>query len=235
MSAAREEPYARGNSITRSHSRYERRYDRYDEQRRRLDQETPQPSADPEPERHYSRDHSVDQGYPEDPYHHQIRHSRREYIPIDDPVPPIRYRYTGDQADAPPSTFVEDYDEPHYQYVRVHREPREVRAPYPHPTNRYVSDRPPGESDHLIQYVPVSYNRDTLHRGDPHYDDRPYVYYEERPARPPYGPEGGLERVNYEADIGPADGRRVFEGEAGPPSVPPPLPATERGFLSSSR
>jgi len=236
MSAAREEPYARGNSITRSHSRYERRYDRYDEQRRRLDQETPQPSADPEPERHYSRDHSVDQGYPEDPYYHQIRHSRREYIPIDDPAPPIRYRYTGDPADAPPPTFVEDYDEPHtYQYVRVHREPREVRAPYPHPTNRYVSDRPSGESDHLIQYVPVPYNRDTLHRGDPHYDDRPYVYYEERPARPPYGPEGGLERVNYEADIGPVDGRRRFESEAGPPSVPPPLPATERGFLSSSR
>ncbi|OCL11927.1 hypothetical protein AOQ84DRAFT_335103 [Glonium stellatum] len=238
MSAAREEPYARGNSIARSHSRYERRYERYDEARRRLDQETPQPSADPEPERNYSRDHSVDQGYPEDPYYHQIRHPRREYIPVDEHPPhsAIRYRYAGDSGDAPPPPLVDDYDEhPTYQYVRVHREPREARAPHPNPITRYVPDRPSSQSDHLIEYVPMSYNRDTVHRGDPHYDDRQYVFYEERPARPPYDPEGQQERIRYEANVGPADGRRPFESEPEPPGVPPPLPTAERAFLNSSR
>lgn len=218
MSVARDEPYARGQSITRTHSRYgrERKYERYEEERRRLDQETPQPNAEPEPEGPYSRDRSVDQAYPDDPYYHQIRHSSQEYIPVNDRAsyPPVRYRYDGAPSDVPPPTFINEYGEP-IQYVRVQRAPRVIRASYP---TQYVSGRPhPGEPDHPVEYAPASHNRGPV---------RPYVYHEGRPARQPYEAEGELERVQFE-DVGP---------EASTPAgLAPPPQGVERRFLNPSR
>ncbi|KAF2187107.1 hypothetical protein K469DRAFT_570881 [Zopfia rhizophila CBS 207.26] len=197
MSVARDEPYARGASMSRTQSR---RYERYEEQRRRIDQqETPHPDRDYDPT--YSRDQSVDQGPPDDPYYHQIRHAPREYVPVQEslhPYSPARYRYTGPPEDARgPPIYVAKYGQPVHEYeiIRVPRDPRQPRPQYlSHPPARYV---PEHHSDH-IQYVPVPYDRAPpthLPRGaDPRYD-RPssYVYYEERempPRRPEFEPEG---------------------------------------------
>jgi hypothetical protein len=180
MSAAREDPYARGNGIQRSHSRYERRYERYEEQRRRLDQEgkTPAPATGEDRERERDRERSrvsVDEhsGYADDPYYHQLRHSSREYVAVGDNrrasgPPPTRYvsRFATESADAPPPQYVDEFGEP-VQYVRV-------REAYP----------PRYDDRERIEYVPVAYERG-LGKGD---RGREYVYYDER--APPREREG---------------------------------------------
>ena len=203
MSVARDEPYPRGASMSRSQSR---RYERYEQQRRRIDQqETPQPNADRDYDPAYSRDQSVDQGPPDDPYYQQIRPAPREYVPIQDrlhPYSPSRVRYTGppEEARGPPPVYVDEYGQPLHEYeiIRVPRDHRPARGPYlSHPPARYV---PEHDSEH-IQYVPVSYDRPPL----PRHDGRPaeYVYYEERERPPPAR-------------------RPAFEPESEAPYEPPP-------------
>jgi hypothetical protein len=179
MSVAREEPYARGASIGRAQNR---RYDRYEETRRRIDQqEIPQPKAERDYDAAYSRDQSVDQGPPDDHYYPPVARPAREYIPIQDRLhpSPSRIRYSGpsDEGRGPPPVYVDEFGQPmhEYEYVRVPRDHGPAR-----PSSRYASE-------HDFQYVPVSYERPPL----PRHEGRPgeYVYYEERervlPARRP--------------------------------------------------
>ncbi|KAF2270419.1 hypothetical protein CC78DRAFT_573700 [Lojkania enalia] len=185
MSITRDDPYARGASMSRSQSR---RYERYEQQRRRLDkQDIPQPSADRDYDPPYSRDQSVDQAHPEDPYHHQIRHVPRErdYVPVHEGhqvYPPSRVRYARpEDPRATPPVYIDEYG---YEIIRMPREHRQPRGPnLPHPPTRYVT-----EHDSNLQYVPISYNRPPQQ-----YDDRPnsYVYYEERERAPPRRPGPG--------------------------------------------
>ncbi|KAF2109412.1 hypothetical protein BDV96DRAFT_585543 [Lophiotrema nucula] len=205
MSLARDDPYARGASMSRSQSR---RYERYEEQRRRLDQQdTPQPNADRDYDPAYSRDQSVDQAHPDDPYYHQIRHGRpeREYVSAQErlqPYSPVRRRYSGPPEDVHGArqVFVDEYGRPIQEYEIIH-----VPRDYPRPARGlHVSHAPsrfvPEHDDH-IQYVPIPYDRPPPQR----YGDRPdpYVYYEEterplprrrmppagyEPEEPPYEP-----------------------------------------------
>lgn len=193
MSVARDDPYARGASMSRSQSR---RYERYEEQRRRIDQqETPQSIiADREYDAAYSRDHSVDRSHPEDPFYRSTRPAPREFVPAHErpqPYPPARIRYAGAQEDVrgPPPVYVDEYGQPVHEYeiIRVRGDPRPPRAPHSaHPAARYVSERDPNH----VQYVPYPYDRQPPHR----YDDRPgtYVYYEERERAPPRRPGPGV-------------------------------------------
>jgi hypothetical protein len=184
MSVAREEPYVRGASIGRSQNR---RYNRYEETRRRIDQqETPQPNAERDYDAAYSRAQSIDQGPPDDHYYAPAGRPAREYVPIQDRrhPSPSRIRYSGplDEAHGPPPVYVDEFGQPLHEYeiVRVPRDHHPAR-----PSSRYASE-------HDIQYVPVSYERPPL----PRHEGRPgeYIYYEEReralPARRPmYEPE----------------------------------------------
>ncbi|KAF2648339.1 hypothetical protein K491DRAFT_642688 [Lophiostoma macrostomum CBS 122681] len=190
-SVAREEPFARGSSMSRSQSK---RYERYEEQRRRIDQqETPQPPGDRDQDPPFSRDHSVEQGPPDDPYPPPLSAAPREYVPLQDrlhPYPPSRYRYGGAPEDARGSpVYLDEYGQPlqEYEVIRVPRDYRQAR-PAPRPPSRYRT----GHDPEPFQYVPVSYDRPPPHR----YTGLPaeYVYYEERdrlpPARrPAYEPE----------------------------------------------
>jgi hypothetical protein len=195
MSAAREEPYARGPSMGRGQSK---RYERYEQQRRRIDQqETPAPRAGPEyaPAPAFSRDPSVD--YPEDPYQAGPRALPAEYVPIQDrayPYSPPRYRYAGSPEGprGPPPVYVDEYGQPVHEYeiIRVPREPGPARGPYA--SARYYEDLDPSR----LQYVPYE-------RAPPRHSSRPneYVYYDEREAplsarRPTFQQEG---ETAYEA------------------------------------
>lgn len=169
MSVAHEEPFGRGPSMSRSQSR------RYEEQRRRIDQqETPQPRAERDYEPAYSRDHSVERPSPDSTFYH--RPSSREYVSVQDriqPYSPPRYRY--DDARGPPTPmYVDEYGHPVHEYevVRVrgdHRHQRASYAPYPQPS-RYEPER--------FEYVPVPYDR-------PHqrYNSRGEYYYVEERSR----------------------------------------------------
>ncbi|KAF2705102.1 hypothetical protein K504DRAFT_460873 [Pleomassaria siparia CBS 279.74] len=190
MSVAREEPYARGASTSRAQHR---RYGRYEEQRRRIDQqETPQPNADRDYIPAYSRNQSIDQGPPNDSYYPSVRPTPREYIPIQDRLhpSPSRVRYPGpsDEERGPPPVYVDEFGHPMHEYemIRVPQNHRTARGPL-----RYS---PEYESDH-IQYVPISmYDRPLLPRHEGHGRPGEYVYYEERDRalpirRPAFEPE----------------------------------------------
>ncbi|KAF2874754.1 hypothetical protein BDV95DRAFT_514579 [Massariosphaeria phaeospora] len=203
MSVARDDPYGRSSSVNRSHSK---RYERYEEQRRRIDQqETPQPNTERDHEPPYSRDQSVDQGPVDDAYYPPARRVPREYVPVQDrlhPYSPPHVRYTGPLEDTygPPPVYVDEYGRPvdNYEIIRVPRDHRQARGSYvPHAAhNRYVEhdlDR--------VQYVPVAYDRHQSQRyGD---QAEPYVYYEEMERPPPQR-------------------RPVFEVEAETAYEPPP-------------
>ncbi|KAI4658483.1 uncharacterized protein J4E79_006889 [Alternaria viburni] len=77
MSVAREDPYGRGSSMSRSQSR------RYEEQKRRIDQqETPQPNAEPDYEPAYSREHSLDQSVQDEGFYPPARRHPRGERPL---------------------------------------------------------------------------------------------------------------------------------------------------------
>jgi hypothetical protein len=172
MSVAREDPYGRGSSMSRSQSR------RYEEQKRRIDQqETPQPNAEPDYEPAYSREHSIDQSVQDDGFYPPARRHPRGYVSVQDRMhphghaysPPL-YRY--DEPRGPQPVYVDEYGHPMHDYevIRVRGDNR-YRAPYmPHQPHRYEHD-PYG-------YVPVQYDRPAPQR----YNSRPedYMYYEER-------------------------------------------------------
>lgn len=79
--AAREDPYGRAPSITRSQR------SRYEEQRRRIDEaETPQPTTERDRayEPAYSRDHSIDHVSPEETFYPNSRPPPRGYVSVQD-------------------------------------------------------------------------------------------------------------------------------------------------------
>lgn len=206
MGPPRDEAYGRGPSMSRSQSR------RYEEQRRRIDQqETPQPNAEPEYEPVYSREHSVDQASPDDRYY--ARHAPREYVSVQDrlhPYSPPRYhRY--DEHRHPPPVY---YDEYGYPITRMRGEPRH------HPRNSYLvpyqqSSRYEPER---YEYVPVQYERPPAQR----YNSRgEYVVYEDReralPRRP--APAAEVEPEPYEPPPGPD-----IKVETAPVPMPPEGP-----------
>jgi len=191
MSVARDEPYGRGPNMSRSQSR------RYEEQRRQIvQQETPQPGAEPDIGPAFSRDQSADQ---EDRYYPHPR-VPREYVSIQDRLhphpysPPPRYRYEESRPHHQP-VYLDEYG---YEVVRVRGEPRRPYMPYPQPA-RYEQER--------YEYVPVpSYERPPPQR----YNSRgEFVFYEERerereralPRRPvPPAPE-----MDMESEVGAAE------------------------------
>lgn len=130
MSVARQEPYGRVPSMSRWQSR------RYEEQRRRIDQQgTPQPNAEPEYEPIPSREHSVDQVSLDDRY--DARHAPREYVSVQDRLhsySPPRYRYY-ERRQSP-------YDEHGYPVSRLREEPRYRVSPVPDQQHaRYEPER----------------------------------------------------------------------------------------------
>jgi hypothetical protein len=180
----REDPY-RAPSISRSQSR------RYEEQRRRIDQqETPQPGMDARYDgAPRSRDHSVDQPddvYPAGPH-------ARDYVSIQDrsyAFSPPRYF---NEPRGPAPVYVDEYGQPVHEYeiVRVRGDTRPPR-PYAHAAPaHYGPDYP---------YAPV-YDRPPTQRYD-----RPgeYVYYEERERqRPlPRRPAFEAEAEPFEQQVG---------------------------------
>lgn len=170
MSVARDD---RGSSMSRSQSR------RYDEQRRRIDQqETPQPGGRPEYEPTYSRDPSVDRPLPEHSFQQPARLLPQEYISVQDrpQYSPPRHRY--DEYRGPQTMYVDEWGHPvhDYEFVRVHGNPRQARGPY-------MSHQPPRyEQDHY-QYVSVPYERPQPQRFNTRSEQ--YMYYEERDRPPP--------------------------------------------------
>lgn len=184
LGAAREEPYARGSSMSRSQSK------RYEEQRRRINQqETPQPGA--EQDATYSRDQSVERGAAEEPLV-QTRRPQQDYVSVQDrlhPYSPPRYRYadsryTEEPHGGRPPMYVDEYGRAldDYEVIQMPRDPRPPRHSY----GRYIEYEP----EH-VQYVPVTYERPHAR----HYQGVPeYVYHEGRegplpPRRPRYEPE----------------------------------------------
>ncbi|KAF1842700.1 uncharacterized protein K460DRAFT_396201 [Cucurbitaria berberidis CBS 394.84] len=165
MSVARDDPYGRASSMSRSQSR------RYEEQRRRIDQqETPQPTAEHDYEPAYSRDPSIEQPSPEDSVYPRVRQQPRDYVSVQDrlhPYSPPRYRY--DEPRGPQAVYVDEYGQPVHEYeiIRVRGDSRQPRGYQP---ARY-------EPEHY-QYVPFSYERPPSQR----HSSRPeeYMYYEER-------------------------------------------------------
>jgi hypothetical protein len=180
MSVARDDPYGRGSSMSRSQSR------RYEEQRRRIDQqETPQPNAESDYEPTYSREQSVDQPMQDDGFYPPARRHPRNYVSVQDRLHPYahsppRYRY--DEPRGPQHVYVDEYG---YEVIRVPRQPP------------YMSHYPPRyEPDY--QYVPVQYERPPPQR----YNSRPgpeeYMYYEERERPLPRRPAPDAESEVYE-------------------------------------
>lgn len=159
MSVAREEPYSRAASMSRSQSK------RYEQQRRRIDQqETPQPGGDQEPG--CSRDHSVERPIADEAAY-SARQTAPEYVSVQDRLHPSysppRYRYSGyhEESRGPAPVYVDEYGRPveDYEIIRVPRE----RGPYlQHPPARYM------EYDEHVRYVPASYSR----AAPQHYEDR---------------------------------------------------------------
>jgi hypothetical protein len=179
MSIAREEPYARGASMSRSQSK------RYEQQRRRIDQqEVPQPNLGREPA--YSRDHSVEVA-PVDDTTYSTRQAAREYVSVQDrfqPYSPPRYRSSGhnEELRGPAQVYVDKYGHQvqEYEIIRVPRE----RGPH-------ISTRYAGHEDG-VQYVPVSYG----HPPQVYGDRAEYAYYDERQPsarRPTYDAEDAYE------------------------------------------
>jgi hypothetical protein len=187
MGVARDDHYGRGSSISRSQSK------RYEEQRRRIDQqETPQPTTDRDYEPAYSGDHSVDHPAPEETFYSHP--APREYVSVQDRLHPYssppRYRY--DEPHGPPPVYVDEYGHPVHEYevVRVRGDPRHSRGPYMSypPPARYEPDR--------YEYVPVPYERPAPQR----YNSRgEYVYFEERERALPRRPAPEAEADTYEA------------------------------------
>lgn len=169
MSVARDDPYGRASSMSRSQSR------RYEEQRRRIDQqETPQPTTDREYEPAYSRDPSIDQPSPEDSFYPQVRQQPREYVSVQDrlhPYSPPRYRY--DEPRGPQPVYVDEYGQPLHEYEIIR-----VRGDHRQPRGSYMTHQSPRYEQEHYQYVPVSYERPPPQR----HSSRPeeYMYYEER-------------------------------------------------------
>ncbi|KAF1975680.1 hypothetical protein BU23DRAFT_502933 [Bimuria novae-zelandiae CBS 107.79] len=194
MGASREEPYSRGASMSRSQSK------RYEEQRRRIDQqETPQPGAEQDPT--YSRDQSVERA-PADETPYQSQRGPQEYVSVQDRSHPYspRYRYA-DEHHGPPRVYVEEYGHPLDEYEVVHVPRGARRAPYAsHSQGRYVEYEP-----ERVQYVPVSY-------------DRPL----------PRQHEGGYERIYYEGrERQPPPRRPIYEAEAAYEQPPPDAPVPQ--------
>lgn len=183
LSVAKDDPYGRGSSMSRSQSK------RYEAQRRQIDQqETPQPTTDRDYEPAYSRDHSVDQASPEDSF--QQRQTPREYVSVQDRLhaySPPRYRY--DEPRGPQPMYIDEYGHPmhEYEFVRVRGEPRHPRGPYmPYPvTARYEPER--------YGYVP--YERPPPQR----YNSRgEHYHYEDRERALPKRPAPEVEPETYE-------------------------------------
>jgi hypothetical protein len=205
MSAAREEPYGRGPSMSRSQSR------RYEDTRRRIDQqETPQPTAETDYEPAYSREQSMEQTSPEDRLYAR---QQREYVSVQDrlhphALSPPRYRYDEPRA---PQVYIDEYG---YEVV-MRGEPRHPRGPYMTPYHQ----RPARYEPERYEYVPVPYERPQPQR----YNSRgEYMYYDERerdrplPRRPVPAPE--VEPEPYEA-VGPE-----IKVESAPIPMPPEGP-----------
>ncbi|KAF2636601.1 hypothetical protein P280DRAFT_521902 [Massarina eburnea CBS 473.64] len=190
MSVARDEPYSRGASISRSQSK------RYEEQRRRIDQqETPQPNAEPEPP--FSRDHSVERAPADNAPPHSSRIAGpREYISVQDRLHPYssppRYRY----ADYPPEdtrgapgpapVYVDEFGQRVHEYEII-RLPRESR-----PHHQYM----PHHSHHHSH--PSASARYVDHHGHPHDPDVRYVSYDAPPPSHNRAYDGRSEYVYYE-------------------------------------
>jgi hypothetical protein len=207
MSAARDEPYGRGPSMSRSQSR------RYEDTRRRIDQqETPQPNAEPDYEPAYSREHSVDQASPEERFYAR---QQREYVSVQDRLhphafSPPRYRY--DEPRGPAPVYIDEYG---YEVVRVRGDPRHSRGPY----MPSYHQQPARYEPERYEYVPVPYERPPPQR----YNSRgEYVYYDERerdralPRRP--APASEVEPEPYEP-AGPE-----IKVESAPVPMPPEGP-----------
>ncbi|KAI8940445.1 hypothetical protein NX059_004131 [Plenodomus lindquistii] len=172
----------RGSSMSRSQSR------RYEEQRRRIDQqETPQPGAVPEYEPAYSRDTSVDHPSPEHSFHQPARRAPASYVSVQDryhQASPPRFRY---EERRPQTVYVDEYGHPihhDYEYVRVRPDHRQAHGSYMHQPPRYEPE---------YQYVPVPYERPPPQRYNGR--EQHYMYYDERdrplPRRP--APESEVE------------------------------------------
>jgi hypothetical protein len=183
LSVARDAPYDRGSSMSRSQSK------RYEAQRRQIDQqETPQPTTDRDYEPAYSRDHSVDQASPEDSFHQ--RQAPREYVSVQDRLhaySPPRYRYDEPRGSQP--MYIDEYGHPVHEYevVRVRGDPRHARGPYMSypPPARYEPER--------FEYVP--YERPPPQR---HNSRGEHIYYEERERALPRRAAPEVEPETYE-------------------------------------
>jgi hypothetical protein len=195
--------------MSRSQSR------RYEEQRRQIvQQETPQPGAEPEFEPAFSREESVEQ---DDRYYSPRHQLPREYVSVQDRLhphpysPPPRYRFDEPRGHHQP-LYVDEYG---YKVVRVRGEPRRSYMSYPQPA-RYEQER--------YEYVPVpSYERPPLQRFNSRGD---FMYYEERereralPRRPAPAPEMEME---VEADAYEQPGPEI-KVESAPVIMPPEGP-----------
>ncbi|KAF2200406.1 hypothetical protein GQ43DRAFT_418066 [Delitschia confertaspora ATCC 74209] len=196
MSVSRDEPPS-SRSLSRTQHR---RYSRYEEQRRRLDQaETPQPNLETDYDRVYSRDQSLDRGHPGDRYYNQALDVSHEYRPIDADPRPIRDRYGAGLSMEPAPIFVNEYGQrvQGYEVIRIH-DPIPPGSEY---AARHTARYAPEYGPNPIQYAPVAYDRAPPPHGPRSADsryyerERPYVYYENtetRPRRPTYEPEGEM-------------------------------------------
>ena len=183
MSVAREEPYSRGASMSRSQSK------RYEQQRRRIDQqETPKPSADQDPA--YSRDHSVEHA-PADEAAYLARQAAREYVSVQDRLHPAysppRYRYDGhtEEPRGHASVYVDEYGRPveEYEIIRV---PRDRGLYQQHPPARYFEHEEP------VEYVPMSYSRAPPQRYEERLE-RAYTQRQHIARRPAFDAEEAYE------------------------------------------
>ncbi|KZM26326.1 hypothetical protein ST47_g2546 [Ascochyta rabiei] len=183
---ARDDPYGRAPSITRSQR------SRYEEQRRRIDEaETPQPTTERDRAHGptYSRDHSVGHASPEESFYPPVRPPPRGYVSVQDRahhISPPRYHRYDEPRGPPPPIYYDEYGQPEYEIVRF-------RGDY-HQPRPYMADyRQPGPARYEPYHEPYVYERPPPQRYNSRPDD--YVYYEDRqrerplPGRPAHEPE----------------------------------------------
>lgn len=182
--AAREDPYGRAPSITRSQR------SRYEEQRRRIDEaETPQPTTERDRayEPAYSRDHSIDHVSPEETFYPNSRPPPRGYVSVQDRAhhfSPPRYHRYDEPRGPPPPMYYDEYGQPEYEIVRVrgdHHQPRPYLGEY----------RQSGPARYEPYHDPYLYERPPPQR----FNSRPeeYVYYEDRERERPMPRRPALE------------------------------------------
>ncbi|KAF2278220.1 uncharacterized protein EI97DRAFT_431486 [Westerdykella ornata] len=179
MKVVRDDPYGRGSHGGRSQNK---RYERYEEQQRRFEQEEIPSGHDRTADRH-PENPTVRRMYPAEPYTAPLRRLSREHLPHDNrtpPPPPPRHPYTRspEHHGGPSPVYYDQYGRPLYEYEIVHvADDSRLRRPL-YPPESYYVEHDSGRPQLIAWDVPPPRHQSRGHE---------YVYYEDRGHSIPAG------------------------------------------------